>query len=108
MTGFVQLIEFSTTRFDEMDAFIEQWRTRYPDMGPSRVTVCADRARPDHYVSIVEFPSYEEAMRNSEDPRTQEFADMMQRLCDGPPVFRDLDVRRNEIRTEPARWRTLV
>jgi hypothetical protein len=42
----------------------------------------------------VEFPSYQEAMTNSGLPETGEFADRLAQLCDGPPVFRNLDVRR--------------
>jgi hypothetical protein len=42
----------------------------------------------------VEFPSYEEAMANSELPETAEFAARLMELCDGPPTFRNLDVLR--------------
>lgn len=108
MTGFVQVIEYTTSRKDEIDAFMQEWRQRHPQMGPSRVTVCAERGQPDRYLSIVEFASYEEAMRNSQDPATQEFAAFMQSCCDGPPVFHDLDVLQTEIRTEGAKFRTLV
>lgn len=108
MTGFVQVIEYRTSRQDEIDAFMKGWRERHPQMGPRRVTVCAERGQAGRYLSIVEFSSYEEAMRNSEDPATQEFASYMASMCDGPPVFHDLDVLRSEIRTEPATWRTLV
>lgn len=41
---------------------------------------------------IVEFPSYEEAMRNSEMPETQRMAEQMAKLCNGPVEFLDLDV----------------
>jgi hypothetical protein len=42
----------------------------------------------------VEFPSYQEAMSNSGLPETGEFAEKLAGLCDGPLVFRNLDVRR--------------
>ena len=35
-------------------------------------------------------------MKNSEDPRTTEFAEKMAELTDAPPVFRNLDVVRTE------------
>lgn len=94
MTGFVQIIEWQSSRIDEVRALGE---SRRADMegtgdGPSRITVTADRKRPNHYLTIVEFSSYEQAMRNSEHPRTQEFAARMAELCDGPPTFYDLDV----------------
>ncbi|MDQ1625973.1 MAG: hypothetical protein QOJ49_1471, partial [Actinomycetota bacterium] len=50
------------------------------------------------YYTMVEFKSYEEAMKNSEDPATSEFAQRMQELSDGPPVFHNLDVVRVEER----------
>jgi quinol monooxygenase YgiN len=100
MTGFVQIIEFTTSRIDEVQAFAEQWRGSHPEMGPSRITMTADRDRPGTFVSIVEFGSYEEAMRNSEDPATTEFAEKMASFCDGPPVFRNLAVRLQEVRMD--------
>ena len=93
MSGFVQIIEFRTTKIDELMAFNEEWRQRFPDMGPSRVLVCADRDEQGKFYTLVEFPSYEAAMKNSEDPATTEFAERMAGLCDGPPTFRNLDVR---------------
>jgi len=44
-------------------------------------------------VQIVEFASYEEAMSNSDLPETASFAQRVAELCDGPMVFRNLDVR---------------
>ncbi len=37
MTGFVQIIESKTSKLDEMMAFNDEWRQRFPDLGPSRV-----------------------------------------------------------------------
>ena len=51
------------------------------------------RSRGKSYVIVVEFPSYEDAMRNSALPETSEFAGRMMALCDGPPTFRNLDVQ---------------
>ncbi|MBA2767547.1 MAG: hypothetical protein H0U35_00140 [Sporichthyaceae bacterium] len=99
MAGFVQIIEWSTTRIDEVEQLNEQWRDRFPEMGPSRLTVCADRDRANAYVTVVEFDSYEAAMKNSADPSTSEFAERMAKLCDGPPTFRNLDVKRVEERS---------
>ena len=33
MSGFVQLIEFTTSKFDEMEKFTDEWRERYPERG---------------------------------------------------------------------------
>lgn len=100
MAGFVQIIEYTTSRIDEMRALNDKWRDEHPEMGPVRITVTADRDRPNTYLSIVEFASYEEAMRNNDDPLTAQFAEQMQALADGPPTFRNLDVVMSEIRMD--------
>ena len=48
------------------------------------------------FVRIVEFPSYEAAMANSELAETALFSQKPAALCDRPMVFRNLDVRRVE------------
>ena len=100
MDGFVQLIEFTTSRIDEIRRMNDEWRVTHPDIGPQRIIVTADRDRPNTYVSIVEFASFEEAMANSQDPQTSEWAGRMQSLCDGPPTFRNLDVIMTEVRAD--------
>jgi len=94
MAGFVQVIEFDTTRIDELktlgDKFVAE---RATEPGSAiRGVLTADRERPGHYLNIVEFASYEEAMENSDRPETREFAERMAELCDGPPTFHNLDV----------------
>ena len=42
---------------------------------------------------IVEFDSYDEAMKNSNDPATGGYAEKMTALLEGPQTFRDLNVR---------------
>lgn len=100
MTGFVQVIEYTTSRQDDIDAFMRDWRQRHPVMGPARATVTVERGAPHKHLAILEFASYEDAVRNDEDPATQEFAAFMRSACDGPPVYHDLDVLRTEIRTD--------
>jgi hypothetical protein len=96
MAGFVQIIEYQSSRPDDIKALSDEFRqSRQGWTGPespSRITVVADRDRPNHYMSIVEFDSYELAMKNSQSPETSQFADRMQALCDGPPTFLNLDV----------------
>lgn len=100
MSGFIQMIEFTTSRMDEIRQMQDEWRDTHSDMGPQRIMVTADRDRPNTYVSIVEFASFEEAMANSDDPQTGEWAARMQALCDGPPSFRNLDVVVTEVRPD--------
>jgi hypothetical protein len=92
MAGFVQIIEFTTSRPDEVKALGEEYRATRGDSPVVRGTFTADRDRPNTYLNIVEFPSYEAAMANSNDPATGEFAKKMMVLCDGPPKFYNLDL----------------
>ena len=94
MAGFIQIVEYTTSRFDEVKALSEDYRDRSNTEGSvRRVNVGADRDRPNVYVTIAEFESYDEAMKNSQRPETQQFAEQMSKLCEGPPTFRNLDVR---------------
>jgi steroid delta-isomerase-like uncharacterized protein len=94
---FVQLIDCRTSRFDEMNRLMDQWveqtkgkRTATHDI------IGKDRSDASHFVEIVEFPSYEEAMRNSNLPETDRIFQEMVALCDETPTFTDLDVVRDE------------
>jgi hypothetical protein len=92
--GFIQIIELKTGRIGEIESMMDEWLARTEGSRKAqRGTLTADRDRPNTYVQIVEFPSYEEAMANSKMPETAEFAERMAKLCDGPPAFRNLDVR---------------
>jgi hypothetical protein len=89
MAGFVQIIEFTTSRIDEIEKLAESMG----DMGfARRATITADRDRSGTYLNIVEFDSYDEAMQNSSRPEVGEFAGKLAELCDGPPRFYNLDV----------------
>ncbi|MGH9178573.1 MAG: hypothetical protein ACRD0N_08470 [Acidimicrobiales bacterium] len=91
--AFVQTIEYSTTRIDEIRQLIDDFRASTEGSTTVvRGTVCADRDQPNRYVTIVEFPSYEEAMKNSQLPATTALAEAIAKLVDGEPVFRNLDV----------------
>lgn len=93
MAGFVQIIEFKSSRVDEVKALVEEMRERHGnDGGALRGTVTADRDRPGYHLNIVEFDSYESAMENSKRPEIGEFAQQMAKLCEGPPKFYNLDV----------------
>ena len=91
--GFVQIIEFSTSKPDEMKQLADEWEAAAAGQRTARRrTLCKDRDNPGRYVNIVSFDSYEDAMANSELPVTQEFARKMTELCDGPATFHNLDV----------------
>ena len=91
--SFIQIIEYETDRPDELWALGEARAKEMGDPPPGfRLVVTRDRDRPDHYVTIVEFPSYEAAMENSRQPDTDEFARQMAALCTSPPSYRNLEV----------------
>jgi len=91
--GFVQIIEYTSSRQDEVDAAVDEFLAATEGKRTStRAMRCADRDKPNTYLSLVEFPSHEDAMRNSELPGTAALAEKMAKLCDGPPIFRNLDV----------------
>jgi hypothetical protein len=53
-----------------------------------------DCDRKNTFVHIVEFPSREAALANSALPETASLSQQMAQYCDGPIVFRNLDVHR--------------
>jgi quinol monooxygenase YgiN len=92
--AFIQIIEIETTRPEELEALVAEWQEQTAGKRTAqRGTMTRDRDRPNRYVQIVEFPSYEAAMANSELPETAQLSRKIAALCDGPLSFRNLDVR---------------
>jgi len=89
---FVQIIQFRTSKFDEMRALAEEWAAAEAGGTTQRVMMCQDRDHPGQYVNVAFFESYEAAMEHSNAPTTQAFAARMAALGDGPPTFFNLDV----------------
>ena len=91
---FVQIIDFETERIDEMRELAHETEQRLAGRsgGPTRRLVLKDRGLPNRYLVVIEFDSYEDAMRNSDHPVTQEFASKLAALVDGAPTFSNLDV----------------
>jgi hypothetical protein len=87
---FVQIVDFKTSKIDEMREIGRDYEAS--GGGSGGAMVCADRDNPGRYLVIATFDDYESAMKNSEDPRTQELAKKMGELADGPPTFHNLDV----------------
>jgi quinol monooxygenase YgiN len=88
---FVQIVEFKTSKIDEMRELGKKYQEEGGG-GGNKAIVCADRDNEGTYLIIATFGSYEEAMKNSEAPETQELARKMGELADGPPNFRNLDL----------------
>jgi hypothetical protein len=94
---FIQIIDYESDHRAELEALINDYmRQTEGKRTMSSVFATHDRENPRHFVSIVEFPSYEVAMRNSNMPETQDFAARMAALCSSGPTFLNLDVTRHE------------
>ncbi|MBT1096513.1 ester cyclase [Streptomyces chartreusis] len=94
---FVQLIDCRTSRFDEMNGLMDRWVEQTKGKRTATHDVIGkDRSDSGHFVEIVEFASYEDAMRNSNLPETDRIFQQMVALCDETPTFTDLDVVRDE------------
>ncbi|HUP87519.1 MAG TPA: hypothetical protein VM143_17840 [Acidimicrobiales bacterium] len=91
--AFVQIIEYTTSKAEEMRKVGEEWEQAAAGEAKARRRVlCQDRDQAGRYFNIVFFDSHEEAMANSDLPVTGEFAQRMMALADGPPTFYNLDV----------------
>jgi hypothetical protein len=90
--GFLQVITFSTDRFEEFHQREQQW---VRDSAGKRTSVggqlYADRNRPGHYVALDWFDSHESAMVNSHLSETDAFAQEAMALSTGEVVFHDLE-----------------
>ncbi|WP_424891502.1 ester cyclase [Streptomyces sp. XH2] len=94
---FVQIIDCRTSRYDDMNRLMDDWVAATEGKRTATHSIVGkDRAQDGHYVEIVEFPSYEDAMRNSQLPETDRIFAEMVALCDGMPSFTNLDVLRDE------------
>ncbi|MDN3021020.1 hypothetical protein [Streptomyces sp. S.PB5] len=91
---FVQIIDFETERIDEMEQLIEDARQSLAgrEGGPSHRILLKDRDTPGRYLAVIEFESYEEAMRNNERPETGKMAEQLTALCTREPRFLNCDL----------------
>jgi hypothetical protein len=91
---FVQIIDFETERLDEMEQIFEEAGQRSSGRtgGPTHRMLLKDRDNPNRYLALIEFDSYEEAMRNSDDPETGRMAERLGALCIGDRVYTNCDV----------------
>ena len=94
MAGFIQLIEFETTDVEAVQQAVLKFRDEHPGvMTFTTSRVVEDRDKPGTYISIVEFDSYEEAMKQSTDPALSEFAQSTGSQLMANRRFRNLDVK---------------
>ncbi|MFC9915789.1 ester cyclase [Streptomyces sp. NPDC127197] len=94
---FVQLIDCKTSNIDQLNRLMDNWvEATQGKRTATHSIVGRDRSDSTHVVEIVEFPSYEEAMKNSNLPETNRIFEELVAACDETPSFTDLDVVRDE------------
>jgi hypothetical protein len=91
--SFIQIIDYETDRAPEIDAQMRQAMSGGMDMSFTRLEHTQDRDNPRHYMTIVEFPSYEAAMANSGRPETDAMAKQLAAMCTSGPRFTNLEVK---------------
>jgi hypothetical protein len=91
--AFIQIIEFRTSKFADMQAVGNEWeKATEGKRKAGRRVLCQDKDNPERYFNIVFFDSYEDAMENSALPETDAFSKKMMGFADGAPNFYNLDV----------------
>jgi hypothetical protein len=94
--GFVQIIKMTTDDYDGVDAAHEKWLAATEgERTVTRELVCEDRDNPGTYWVIVEFPSYEAAMKNNDLAATATISQEMGALASSME-FINLDVKRQD------------
>ncbi|GLP68424.1 MULTISPECIES: hypothetical protein [unclassified Streptomyces] len=91
---FAQIIGFETERLEEMQQVLREAEQRSAGRtgGPTHRMLLKDRDKPNHYLAVIEFESYDEAMRNSDDPETSKLAEQLGALSIGERVYINCDV----------------
>ncbi|WP_202909629.1 hypothetical protein [Mycobacteroides abscessus] len=96
MTKMIQLIEYWTESFDDVDNLLTDWiQNSQGQRTAKRTRVGQDRNESNHYIEILEFNSVDDAERNSQLPSTDAIHERFVKLCTQGPVFTDLLIRRD-------------
>ncbi|MBO8191202.1 ester cyclase [Streptomyces oryzae] len=94
---FVQFIDCKTENVEQLDRLMDDWvEATQGKRTATHSMVGQDRSDSTHVVEIVEFPSYEEAMKNSQLPETDRIFQELVAVCEETPTFTDLDVVRDD------------
>jgi quinol monooxygenase YgiN len=91
--SFIQIIDYETDHAAEIDAKMREGMEEAGVAGFVRLEHTQDHDNPRHFMTIVEFDSYEEAMENSSRPETDQMARELAALCSAGPSFSNLDVK---------------
>jgi hypothetical protein len=98
MTKLIQLIEYWTDRFDEVDNLLTDWITdSQGQRTATRTRIGQDRHDSQHYIEVLEFSSVEDAELNSQLPVTDAVHQRFVPLCSRGPFFTDLLIHRDTV-----------
>jgi hypothetical protein len=93
VSSFIQIVEYETDRGAEVDARMRAAIESGAGQGQmTHLSHTRDHDNPNHYFTVVEFPSYEAAMANSSRPETTAMAKELEAMCTTGPRYRNLDV----------------
>jgi quinol monooxygenase YgiN len=91
--SFVQVIDYTSSKPDEIQRIHEEWtEATEGKRRAKRLVLAKHHDDPNSFSEFVFFDSYEDAVRNSELPETEEFARRLNDAIDGEPRYIDLDV----------------
>ena len=90
---FIQIIDYETDRPAEIDEQMRQSMQVRGEPSFTRLEHTQDHDNPRHFLTIVEFPSFELAMENNTRPETDQMARELAALCTSGPSYQNLDVR---------------
>jgi hypothetical protein len=88
---FIQIIQGKCTRQDELHALADRWREELGPTADGWLGGTYGFTDDDMFLGIVRFESKDAAMRNSQRPEQQAWAEEMMALTDGPVEFHDCD-----------------
>jgi hypothetical protein len=92
---FVQIMEITTDRFEDMEKLHEKWLSATEGQRTVEMEwIMRDRDADNRYVIAVMFDSYDDAMKNNDLPATADIAAGIAALTTTPTTFRNLDVVR--------------
>ena len=101
--AFVQMMTYTTTKRDEMDAATRRWVTDTDEVSRvRRRLLLRERGTEDQFVEIVFFDSYEDAMHNSTLPATAAMSRAFDELSGDGFHFENFDLVDDDERDE--RW----
>ncbi len=88
---FIQVIEGTCTRHDELRALTEEWVRDMSPHAPGWLGGTYGFTDDNHFVGVVRFESRDAAMANSDRPEQGAWAERMTKTFDGPVEFHDCD-----------------